>query len=65
MYGVVPGASFLAFVIPGLLALRSPGMADSAGKTVICVLLILLGLVGGGIGASYSLLNLITGQSQC
>lgn len=65
MAGLCAGASFLAFIIPGLLALRTPGMVKGPGDTMAYVLLMIVGLVGGGIGSSYSLKSLIRGESQC
>lgn len=62
---VLQGASFLAFIIPGLLALRTPGMVRNHKDAIGYVLLMVVGLVGGGIGSSYSLKSLIRGDSQC
>jgi len=63
------GASFLAFIAPGVLALRvlrepdqrSPPLLDA----ILYILLIVFGLVGGIIGTIASLSGLATHQDQC
>lgn len=58
------GASLLAFVVPGLLALRVYPSASSRERAAY-VALIVFGVLGGGIGAAYALKAIVQGDSQC
>ena len=58
------GASILAFVVPGLLALRCFPRA-SPGQRAGFVGLVVFGVAGGGIGAGYAVRDMIRGRSQC
>lgn len=59
------GASMLAFVIPGVLGWAMYGQSASALQKGRYVFLVLFGVVGGTIGASYALHDLVHGHSQC
>lgn len=58
------GASLLAFVVPGLLALRCYPRAPPVRRAGF-VGLVVFGVVGGGLGAGYALRDMVRGQSQC
>jgi hypothetical protein len=56
------GASFLAFIIPGLLALKVLPQASSA---VAYIFLIVFGVMGGGFGAGIAIKDIVRKTSQC
>ena len=59
------GAGMLAFIVPGILGLVMYGGTATRREKGGYGCLIAFGVVGGGIGASYALHDLIYGQSQC
>ncbi len=58
------GASALAFVVPGLLAWRCYPRAARRQKAQFLGLVV-FGVVGGGVGASYALRAMVGGESHC
>ena len=59
------GAGMLAFTVPGILGLVMYGETATGRERGGYGCLIAFGVVGGGVGASYALHDLIYGQSQC
>jgi len=59
------GAGMLAFIVPGILGLAMYRGTATRREKGGYGCLIAFGVVGGGVGASYALHDLIYGQSQC
>src|SRR6056297_2788290 len=59
------GAGMLAFVVPGILGLVLYRNSALFYHKLSYISLIILGVVGGSIGAAYALHDLIQGHSQC
>lgn len=59
------GAGMLAFVMPGILGLVLYRNSAPFYHKLSYISLIILGVVGGSVGAAYALHDLIQGHSQC